>query len=217
MKRIPEPELMETMEQAEAYDQADFSEPHGRRVELFRERYARELTGTVLDLGCGSGDILERFAKKFSKAQFLGVDGSEPMLELSRRRVEKAGMSKRFKFVRAFIPSPDIPKQPYSVIMSHSLLHHLHEPDVLWNTVKELAGKDTFIFVADLRRPASEKEVARIVDELSGDEPEVLKRDFYNSLCAAFTTEEIKAQLKTAGLPLKVEEAGEIHILVYGP
>lgn len=216
MKRIPEPELMETMEQAEAYDKADFSEAHGRRVELFSARYGRDVTGTVLDLGCGSGDILERFAKKFSNASFLGVDGSEPMLELSRRRMTKAGLSTRMKFLRAFIPSPDIPRDDYSVIMSHSLLHHLHEPAVLWNTVKQLARKDSFVFVADLRRPASEQDVAAIVEKLSGNEPDVLKTDFYNSLCAAFTADEISAQLKAAGLNLKVEEAGDIHILVYG-
>jgi ubiquinone/menaquinone biosynthesis C-methylase UbiE len=208
---------METMEQAEAYDQADFSEAHGRRVELFTQRYGRELTGTVLDLGCGSGDILERFAKKFTKASFLGVDGSDPMLELSRRRMAKAGLSRRMNFLRAFIPSPEIPKQDYSVIMSHSLLHHLHEPKVLWETIKPLAGKSTFVFVADLRRPKSEKDVARIVEELSGDEPDVLKQDFYNSLCAAFTADEIKAQLAAAGLKLTVEEVGDIHVLVYGP
>jgi ubiquinone/menaquinone biosynthesis C-methylase UbiE len=216
MKRTPEPELMETMEQAEAYDQADFSEAHGRRVDLFHERYGRELAGAVLDIGCGSGDILERFAKKFPKASFTGVDGSEPMLELSRRRMAKAGLSKRMSFVRAFIPSDDVPKQGYSVIMSHSLLHHLHEPSVLWNTVKQLAGKNTFIFIADLRRPKSEAEAARIVDKISSNEPEVLKRDFHSSLCAAFTAEEIRAQLKAAGLLLKVEEVGEIHVLVYG-
>jgi ubiquinone/menaquinone biosynthesis C-methylase UbiE len=216
MKRIPEPELMETMEQAEAYDQADFSEPHGRRVELFAERYGRDVTGTVLDLGCGSGDILERFSKKFKNAAFLGVDGSEPMLELSRRRMGKAGLSKRMSFLRTFIPSDDIPKQDYSVIMSHSLLHHLHEPKVLWDTVKQLKTKNTFVFVADLRRPASEKKVAALVEELSGDEPEVLKQDFYNSLCAAFTSDEIRAQLSQAGLKLKVEDIGDIHVLIYG-
>jgi ubiquinone/menaquinone biosynthesis C-methylase UbiE len=216
MKRIPEPELMETMEQAEAYDQADFSESHGRRVELFRERYGRELTGAVLDIGCGSGDILERFAKKFTKATFTGVDGSDPMLELSRRRMARAGLSNRMTFVHAFIPSPDIPRQKYDVVMSHSLLHHLHEPKVLWDTVKQVAGKGTFIFIADLRRPGSEQDVARIVDERSGDEPDVLKRDFYNSLCAAFTASEIEQQLNQAGLDLEVEEVGEIHVLIHG-
>jgi ubiquinone/menaquinone biosynthesis C-methylase UbiE len=217
MQRIIEPELMDDAEQAEAYDKADFSAAHGRRVQLFIERFQRpDLTGTVLDLGCGSGDILQRFATSLPLANFVGIDGSQPMLDLSRARLEKAGLIGRVKLVQAFIPSNDIPSQEYAVIMSHSLLHHLHQPEVLWQTVKQLAGKNTYVFVADLRRPASAQAANDVVEKLSGGEPEVLKRDFYNSLCAAFTKNEIEEQLKAAGLALKVEEAGDIHILVHG-
>ncbi len=37
MKRIPEPELMNSPEQARAYAEADFSEPHNMFVEKFAE------------------------------------------------------------------------------------------------------------------------------------------------------------------------------------
>lgn len=216
MQRIPEPELMEDMAQAEAYDRADFSAAHGARVELFAARYGREVTGSVLDLGCGSGDILERFAKKYRQAQFVGVDGSFAMLELARRRMLRAGISERFDFVEALIPSKDIPLEDYEAVMSHSLLHQLHRPEVLWRTIAQTAPTGSFIFVADLRRPKSAEAAEEIVERLSRDEPEVLRTDFFNSLCAAFTKEEIEAQLKNAGLQLRVEETGEIHILVYG-
>lgn len=217
MKRVLEPELMDDAAQAEAYDKADFSVSHSKRVELFIERFQRpDISGAVLDLGCGSGDILQRFAIALPLANFVGVDGSQPMLDLSRTRLEKAGMMDRVKLVRAFIPSGDIPKRDYAVIMSHSLLHHLHQPEVLWNTIRDCAAKNTYVFVADLRRPQSDKAANDIVEKLSGSEPEVLKRDFYNSLCAAFTKDEIEEQLKTAGLSLKVEEAGDIHILIHG-
>lgn len=216
MQRIPEPELMEDMAQAEAYDRADFSAAHSARVELFAQRYGREVTGTVLDLGCGSGDILERFAKKFPQAQFVGVDGSFAMLELARRRMMRAEMPERFDFVEALIPSKDIPLEDYEAVMSHSLLHQLHRPEVLWRTIAEAAPKGSFIFVGDLRRPKSATEAQEIVDRLSPDEPQVLRADFFNSLCAAFSKEDIEAQLRDAGLELTVEEVGEIHILAHG-
>jgi len=38
------------------------------------------------------------------------------------------------------------------------------------------------------------------VETYSGAEPEVLKRDFFHSLCAAFTLAEVTAQLREAGL-----------------
>ncbi|MBI1214723.1 MAG: methyltransferase domain-containing protein [Alphaproteobacteria bacterium] len=218
MPRTPEPELMDDAAQAQAYDAADFSGAHGRRVELFRERYPeKDIDGAVLDLGCGSGDVLERFAQAFPAARFTGVDGAAAMLALAQRRMEKAGLSARMNFVRALIPSPDIPADDYAVVMSHSLLHHLHDPGVLWRTVKERAGANSFVFIADLRRPESEARAQELVDTLSAGEPEVLQQDFYNSLLAAFTAEEIRAQLDAAGLSsLAVEEVDEIHVLVHG-
>ncbi len=216
MPRQTEPELMDDAEQAAAYDAADFSASHRARVELFRARFAQELTGNVLDLGCGSGDVLQRFAKAFPNAHFTGVDGSAAMLDLAEERMRSSGLELRVGFTQAYIPSPDIPDSDYKVVMSHSLLHHLHEPKGLWETIKHHAKPGTFVFVADLLRPDSEDAAQHIVDTLSGNEPEVLRRDFYNSLLAAFTPDEIKAQLKDAGLALKVEEVGEIHLLVYG-
>lgn len=216
MQRIIEPELMVEAEQAEAYDKADFSKSHGARVALFQTRYRKAVTGHVLDLGCGSGDVLERFARAFPAARFTGIDGSPAMLDLAMDRMEAAGLDLRVDLEEAVIPSPEIPRDDYEVIMSHSLLHHLHEPKVLWETIRHHAHPGTFIFVADLRRPASEGEAQRLVDRLAADEPEVLRRDFYNSLCAAFTAKEINDQLEASGLHLTVEETGETHVLVFG-
>lgn len=218
MQRILEPELMDDMEQVVAYDQADFSQSHGQRVVLFKERYTQPVNGYVLDVGCGSGDVLERFAKALPQATFVAVDGGPNMLELARRRVGKSpSVAERIRFVHALLPSSDIPKLEYQVIMSHSMLHHLHQPSVLWDAIKQAAGADSFIFIGDLRRPQSEAHAAALVQRLSGDEPKVLQQDFYNSLCAAFTADEVRAQLRAAGLAhLQVEEAGETHLLVYG-
>ena len=216
MPRQVEPELMDDAEQAAAYDAADFSASHGARVDLFRARFGSDLTGHVLDLGCGSGDVLQRFATAFPNAHFTGVDGSAAMLDLAEERMRAAGFDHRVDFAEAYIPSPDIPENNYKVVMSHSLLHHLHEPKGLWQAIKHHAKPGSFIFVADLRRPESESAAQHLVDTLSGNEPEVLRRDFYNSLLAAFTPDEIRTQLVAAGLSLKVEEVGDIHVLVYG-
>ena len=56
-----------------------------------------------------------------------------------------------------------------------------------------------------------------MVETYSGAEPEVLKKDFYHSLCAAFTPEEISGQCSAAGLQeLHVEAFGDRHVLIYG-
>jgi SAM-dependent methyltransferase len=219
MQRIPEPELMDDMEQAVAYDAADFSGSHNRRVDVFKELAppsAQE--GRFLDLGCGSGDLDFRMLSALPGCTITAVDGSAAMVRLGveavQRRREFEG---RISFIESFIPSESLPRDDYSTIMSHSFLHHLHDPMVLWQTIKQLASPKSFIFVSDLRRPASAEEANTIVAALAGGEAEVLRRDFYNSLCAAFEVPEVEAQLEQSGIRgLTVRALDDIHVVAYG-
>ena len=49
------------------------------------------------------------------------------------------------------------------------------------------------------------------------EEPEILQKDFYHSLLAAFTPPEIEQQLVCTGLTkLKVQIITDRHVLIYG-
>jgi len=167
MERIPEPELMEGPEQAQAYAGADFSEAHENIVMEFCARFPGvEVTGEVLDLGCGPGDITFRFASKFPRARFFGVDGSGEMIRLAEeRKGREQVLSRRITFIRGSIPGASIPNLGYEAIISNSLLHHLRRPEVLWETVVEYARPGTIIYIADLLRPESTGEARRLVEE----------------------------------------------------
>jgi 2-polyprenyl-3-methyl-5-hydroxy-6-metoxy-1,4-benzoquinol methylase len=219
MQRVLEPELMDDAAQALAYHQADFSVPHGERVGIFRRVFPGfEPEGAVLDLGCGSGDVLGRFARALPRARFTGVDGSQAMLDLAAQSfATNAGLHGRITLLQATLPATGLPREPWQLVMCHSLLHHLHHPEVLWHTIRELAPPGCAVFVADLRRPGSTAEARRIMEERSGGEPEVLRRDFYNSLCASFEPQEVREQLRAAGLDrLSVAAEGEVHLIVHG-
>jgi hypothetical protein len=68
----------------------------------------------------------------------------------------------------------------------------------------------------DLIRPATLERARQIVEMLTAGEHPILKEDFFNSLCAAFTTEEAKNQLGQAGLPLQVLQVSSLHVLIKG-
>jgi SAM-dependent methyltransferase len=219
MQRQPEPELMTGEEQARAYAQADFSVPHGRFIELCQARFpGQAMSGPVLDLGCGPGDITFRFARAYPKAHLVGVDGSAAMLALGRANLSREpALQGRVQFIEGIIPEAPIPALPYVAIISNSLLHHLHEPEVLWQTILRQAHPGTLIFIVDLRRPESELAAQRLTDENTRGEPEVLRRDFYHSLLAAFEPEEVRNQLSDAGLSqLAVEAVSDRHMLIWG-
>lgn len=220
MERTPEPELMNDVAQAAAYAAADFEAPHTRFIAEFRERFAGvEITGEVLDLGCGPGDIALRFARAFTGCRVIGIDGSSEMLKAGRgiQFSQSPELRDRVLLVHGMLPGADLHGQTFDTVISNSLLHHLHDPAVLWNAVKNFARPGARIFVGDLRRPASNVEALQLTNQHCRGEPEVLRRDFFNSLLAAFTADEIRAQLKAAGLEqFTVEEVGDRHVIIWG-
>ena len=218
MERIPEPELMTEDEQARAYAQADFEEAHSRFIALFQETFPEAKEGTAVDLGCGPGDITFRFARAHPRMTVHGVDGSEAMLYYGLAVLaEEQDLAQRVQLIRGFLPGAKLPRPVYDVVISNSLLHHLHFPDVLWETVRRLAAPGAPVFVMDLVRPDSVSEAERLVQMYAAGEPEVLRRDFYNSLLAAFSLEEIEKQLERAQLShLEMKAASDRHVLIAG-
>jgi cyclopropane fatty-acyl-phospholipid synthase-like methyltransferase len=215
--RVAEPELMDTVEQARAYAAADFSEPHQAFVTRFRDRFPDFVGGHVLDLGCGAADVTVRFARAYPAARVHGVDGAQAMLDEGRRLVRQVGVGERITLELLRLPSPSLGGAGYDAVISNSLLHHLAEPAVLWSSIEAAARPGAPVFVMDLHRPASTDAAQRLVDEYAADESPVLRDDFYRSLCAAYTPEEVQSQLVRSALPhLRVEVVGDRHLVVYG-
>jgi len=216
---MTEPELMDDAAQAAAYAAADFSEPHGRIVEAFAGCFPDAvIAGPVLDLGCGPGDISFRFAARYPGCTVLGVDGAAAMLRLAgQRRSQEPLTGARVHFIAGQLPGAPIPPQKFTAIISNSLLHHLHDPAVLWQTIVAYAHAGTLVYVTDLLRPPTLAAARRLVETQAAGEPAVLQRDFFNSLCAAFEPHEVRAQLHAAGLDeLAVDRLGDRHLVVHG-
>ena len=207
-------------EQALAYAHADFDVAHTAIMRVCFEQHTQIPPTTIADLGCGAGDIAIRLARHYPFQTIHAYDGAEAMLVQARQAIDRAGMTERIQFQRAVFPEVgELGRrhaQAYGFIVSNSLLHHLHDPNVLWDVVSRLAQPRGHVFIADLMRPQDESQVQAYVDEYARGEPEVLRRDFYNSLCAAFTLDEVRAQLAQHGLPLELEPLDDIHLMVSG-
>lgn len=219
MRRTPEPELMDDPSQAAAYDAADFEAPHARFITLLAEaRPGWPARGHAVDLGCGPGDVTLRYARAHPGWRVTGIDGAGAMLALARTNAAVAGLADRVGFRQARLAAESDLGGPYDAAISNSLLHHLHEPQVLWRSLPALLRPGAPLFLMDLRRPADADVVRLLVETYAADEPQVLRRDFEASLHAAFTPGEIRAQLREAGLAghLAVEEIGDRHLIVHG-
>ena len=206
MQRIPEPELMTGLEQARAYAEADFNDSDQAFLARVRQLFPEGLGERLVDLGCGPGNISFRLAFSYPAAAVFALDGSAPMLALAER----------LRFVQAVLPDPALPGGA-SALLSNSLLHHLHDPGVLWRSLRQLAAPGAAVYVKDLRRPACLADAEALRARYLADAPPVLQHDYLASLQAAFTPEEVAAQLSAAGLDgLHVASLEDRYLEVWG-
>ncbi len=219
MERMLEPELMDDEGQARAYAEADFEAPNSQFVDLFAE-YFGDFSGNgyLLDLGCGPGDICLRLARRYPQAIVHGLDGAPAMLAHARQALARLpDLQGRVEFLQGVLPEAVLPLGNYQAIVSNSLLHHLHDPLVLWHSVRHYAVPGAPVLAMDLLRPPSQQAARQIVDSYAAGEPPILRRDFFNSLLAAFSLEEVRAQLLAAGLEdFTVVRVSDRHLAVYG-
>ena len=217
MNRIPEPELMNDEAQAQAYAATDFSEAHDTFVSEFALRFPDFSTGHILDLGSGTADVIIRFARRFTDTMITGVDGSHAMLDIGEKAVESSGLTNRIKLLNTLLPDRNISAMQFDVVMSNSILHHLNNPMVLWYTAVSCTIPGSLVFIMDLMRSSTAEEARRLVKVHAPDAPEILQRDFFNSLLAAYSLDEVNSQLKSAGLEyLTTEVISDRHFIAWG-
>jgi 2-polyprenyl-3-methyl-5-hydroxy-6-metoxy-1,4-benzoquinol methylase len=197
--RVPEPELMEDVAQAQAYAAADFSTENQGFVDRFAEYFPEWKGGHVLDLGCGPADIPIRFAGAYPGARITAIDASQAMIDLAEQAVKEAGFDGRIRLRCERFQDLSL-EEPGDVALSNSLLHHLPNPLQFWFRLKQLVKPGSAILVMDLLRPESTEAAHDLVEQYAADASPILKRDFYNSLLAAYTEDEVAAQLAEMNL-----------------
>ena len=222
MERIVEPELMLDADQALRLLPGRLHPTRTRpRSNASPPASPTSPAAGCLDLACGPADVTVRFAARLPALPRSSASTGRPaMLALGRERVADAGFADRVTLEERLLPDPGLAGLgPFDAVVCTSALHHFHDPAVLWDTVRVLrtgrqrsprAGPDAARHErATARKPSS--------NGTPSDDPEVLQRDYFHSLCAAFTVDEVRGQLDTAELgSLAVEAVSDRHLLVTG-
>lgn len=199
MKRIVEPELMIDPAQVQSYYKNDRSQIK----HLFKVAYLtvkKQVPATMVDLGCGPGDLTEEMASIHPTTQITGVDNSAEMLALTTDHDN----------VRYTLQSITDVTEHYERVISSLTLHHFHDPMQFWNSIKRIAPKD--VFVLDFIRPETEEELQEILEFREPYLDDLFRQDFENSLRACFTIKELEQQVADAGLALHVHEVDQLHL-----
>lgn len=192
MIRVPETEIMSNKGQAIAYSNYDRSKSK-TLLKTFYQSVLSPNVGSIVDLGCGPGDLTNEIATLHPNACVVGIDGSDEMLSLTTP-------NNNVIFKKLTIGKDAIGN--YDRVVSSMTLHHFIDASVFWNAIKSTNCKDVFVF--DLIRPNSEEEVQSYIVQNSPYKDIEFKNDFESSLRAAFSFDEIEHQLKDHNLNLTV-------------
>lgn len=111
-------------------------------------------TGVVVDLGCGTGLVLEQLQELSWPLQLIGVDGSPRMLELARRRLrETEGLSLRIGELD-HLPLKD--HEAHFAILN-LVLHHLSDPEKALREIRRVLHPGGFLLLTDFDRHVQER------------------------------------------------------------
>ncbi|MBI2610933.1 class I SAM-dependent methyltransferase [Candidatus Kaiserbacteria bacterium] len=95
------------------------------RDRLFRTYVSFPEGCKLLDIGCGSGELLEYLP---SHVRYTGVDVNPLYIELARKKYGNQG---RFELIDVNdIESLDLPKNNFDVVVLYGVLHHLNDGEV---------------------------------------------------------------------------------------
>ena len=209
---------MDSEAQTQAYAGAEFSEPNQLFIDRFKLSFPDlPASGLGADLGCGPGDITLRLARMLPGWRWHGIDAGPNMLKLAEQALAKTELTGQVELLCHRIPDPALGERGYQAVVSNSLLHHLPAPDSLWASVRQLAAAGARVMIMDLVRPVSPQLAQDLVDQHAPDELEILREDFYNSLCAAYTLDELQQQLTDNHMQhFQLEMISDRHWMAWG-
>lgn len=199
LKRELEPEVMDDVAEAEAYDQMDHSAVNAKFVE---DLLAGGPVGQeVIDLGTGTAQIPIVLCQRVPDCRVLASDAAVNMLELARLNIAMAGMEQRIQLHHGDSKHLELPDDSCDALISNSLIHHLADPLPALRSMQRLVRPGGRLFVRDLLRPDDHEAVEALVSTYAAQETDECQQLLRQSLLAALSLEEVRELILSLGFP----------------
>lgn len=207
LERILEPEVMDSVEEAQEYNAMDHAEVNRLFVAELLEFAGKNLEttekefrlGDVLDLGTGTALIPVELCKQHSGCRVMAVDMAVSMLDLAVYNVAAAGLEERIQIKQADAKQLGFQDQMFDAVISNSIIHHIPEPFECLQEMQRVTRVGGILFVRDLMRPQNRESLNQLVETYTGEETKYSQKLFADSLHAALSLDEIREMVEQLG------------------
>ncbi len=215
LNRVLEPEIMDTEEDAVEYDSIPNDNVNiAFMTEVLNKAPAK--AKNIVDLGCGPAHIPILFAAKNKAYKVDAIELAGSMIAIANRNISRAALTDRITLKQADIKDTQLPSHHFDIVLSNSVVHHIHQPVKLFFEASRLASVDSLIYFKDLLRPKNLQQLERLVDTYASDANSYQRQLFRQSLHAALTLDEVMACAMDAGLHnIVVKQTSDRHWVMY--
>lgn len=191
-----QPTLKEYDKLAPYYDQRWKSYIHASTIKTF-QRLDLNQSSSVLDIGCGTGELLNLIRRTKPSIDLYGLDLSREMLKIAESKLEN-----QVTLITGVASNISLPEQSIDTVVSVSSLHYWRDP------------KKSFLEVYRVLKPGG----AFVVTDWCKDYYSIRALDLYLRLFNAahfkvYGMKELETKLSDAGLVLVDFEKYKINFL----
>lgn len=210
MQRVLEPEVMDSWEEAVAYDAMDFTEVNAAFAQ--KSIALAPKVAKVLDLGTGTARIPLILSQQRPQWQIIAIDLAENMLKIGAEHIKKAGLQKQIILQLVDAKQLPYPNEHFDLVISNSLFHHLPDPLPFLQQINRVLKPKGALLIRDLIRPANQENLHTLVESIGTEYDAHQKQLFADSLHAAFTIDEVNQLISQAGLQdVKIYQSSDRH------
>ncbi len=144
-----------------------YEEEQTQKINKVLERVKLSRSDTVLDIGCGTGLLLEQACG--SVRFILGVDMSRELLKISGRRARRLHNKCSIAFVRADADHLPLKNGVFSKVFAFTLLQNATDFVLTISNMVVVSMEDSVIVITALKKTFSRERFEEILDEVHLD------------------------------------------------
>jgi ubiquinone/menaquinone biosynthesis C-methylase UbiE len=158
----------------------------------------------VLDVGCGSGNLLRTTGRQHPGVELVGLDPDPVMLARAGRKARRAGVKVRLD--RGFAQELPYPDDSFDRVFSSLMLHHLDSEtkDALLAEVRRVLRPDGLLVLADMLVHHHGKKRGRMHEQLHDNVGDAVSKRI---AAAGFTVEPTRTMALRVGGKIGIELA----------